>query len=1032
MQMLTNNSEYNVQKRQEMSFDTSENLIKQNTQNYDSLFNTQTQTTQNFDLSYELIIDYINVPVQYQVVKTTDKVIFDRAPIPHFPYKGQMITRQQLNDSFMKSILFNISKYHSRFVSNIDYFSKTDFIIYHPNVNNYVEYNPETGLYKIDLDNPQFGVDKLNEDYVIEQVVELYNVTRNETYMVVNTTDRTIEFLAPDTTQEIRDDIIHSFYRITMYVSKKNVIEEFLDINITSTYDLFFDKFFYVLKYVGDSKFDVFSIDFNQLQYYLQKNQLSFSDILDQIQSNDYSLGTTGINGVVKEQVLDFEVYNTRNIHDLTISINVKEPYTGEHSEYLNKLNVGDIFYFYVNRTETFTIVIDDVTGNRTHISQDEFSSIFEFDNCNYLIRGTFYVFDQLPIRIQNRKNITINGIDASSSIINFNKQDFSNTDCLFEVVDCIDVTFKDMKLTTYELFNSEIRPETYTTDKQVYQVKVTQTRDDMRTSDMIRLEHLDIENVEQQLIVDNTEGHVYTPEPPRTYVEHITFKPHGLDILEVIVGQQSQYVPPLDVIQILPFKDILIGDGTQEVMSFNPKDEIIHFTTSTPNHLTYTFDDTNNRIQIDVVNVQNQYHYHSATDIVNGILPIARGGTGNDTYDNNGIIIYNQTTNRFETHFTKDDIVNEQRQAIQIHVVDENNTEQFVLRDTDNFKIRSLTPHIVIGFDAQQKEVNFDIFDLVTTVNGKTGDVVLDYTDVGQQSEDHLHDDRYVQLTELDNYYTKTETDNLLDELKNSIVVEVIDVVNDPSTITNPQEGDIYQIGTGQLNEWMGMDGNFQVYNGTGWDFVQSFESQLQYSKSENKIYICRYDYDENDFLTKSWVDFVYYGNVQWVNIDFTNSKIEDIENVEVDTGLIQDGWILKWDNIQSKWVQKENTLETLLDFDTSTRNGLNTPVIYYDNTDGNYKFLELDNYFNKQNDSIFDINELNGLTLNDNDILTWDQQNGKFKQTPMNNVQTTLSSLQDVDLTGLQDGYLLQYDGTAGVWRQVEPTLTLDGGII
>lgn len=840
--------------RKEIQYFSDFNTLKNYINQIDNQQNLQKTVQTQYNQDYELVIDYVTYPVSYQLIKTTDKVIFDKSPIPSFLYKGQVITRKQLVDTFMKSILFNISKYHTRFVSNLEYYGKTDFVIYHPNINGYIEYEPDKGLYKIDFDNPQFGDDKLDENYSIEQVVEIYNVSRNETYLVVEYGDRYIKFIGPDQNEDVREDVLNSFYRITMYVSKRNIQRNKLKFDIESSYEMFFNKFFYVLKYIGNKRFDVFTIDFNQLQYYLQDNSLSFNDILERIQNEDFELGQTDMNGVVKETTLNFEQYNQQIFHDITLTISTTDG--TNHTNYLDKLNVGDMFYFYVNRSETFTILIDDVTGNKTHISQDEFSSIIQFDNCNYLIRGTFYIFDQLPIRIQNRENITILGIDSQSSILNFNKQDFSNTDCLFEVVDSKDITFKDFKITTYDIDKSEIRPETYTEDKEVYQIKITQTKTDEKTTDNIKLEHLEINNVEQQLWIDET--NIYTPEPPRTHIEHIQFKPHGLDVLELLVGQQSQYISPIDDFSIIPYKNILIGNGSEQMIQFNPNNDVLHFTTTTPNHLVYTFDDQNNKININVVNVQNEYHNHNQNNITSGLLKVEVGGTNNNSYTDQGIIIYNHQTKRFETHFTKDDVIQEQMTNVKINIVDYDNTIQFTLSNNNNFKFRSLTPHLIVGFDQQQKEINFDISNLVVSVNGKTGNVTLDYIDVGQQQENHLHDNRYVQLTQLNDYYTKEETDNLLDEIKNSIVVEVIDIQTNPQQIINLKDGDVYQIGTGQTNEWMGYDGNFQVYNGetSSWNIIETYKLQLQYQKQTNKLYICRYDVDEQtQEIIKQWI---------------------------------------------------------------------------------------------------------------------------------------------------------------------------------
>jgi hypothetical protein len=95
-----------------------------------------------------------------------------------------------LNDQFLRSLLFNMSKKYSRFVSEINHMSfgmKGTSTL--ENGNYSIEYDEENGYYILhitNLNNPLDGGDLFNSSSLmfLESIEELYNITRNEVYYI--------------------------------------------------------------------------------------------------------------------------------------------------------------------------------------------------------------------------------------------------------------------------------------------------------------------------------------------------------------------------------------------------------------------------------------------------------------------------------------------------------------------------------------------------------------------------------------------------------------------------------------------------------------------------------------------------------------------------------------------------------------------------------------------------------------------------------------------------------------------------------
>lgn len=123
----------------------------------------------------------------------------------------------------------------------------------------------------------------------------------------------------------------------------------------------------------------------------------------------------------------------------------------------------------------------------------------------------------------------------------------------------------------------------------------------------------------------------------------------------------------------------------------------------------------------------------------LSGVLGLTKGGTNNSTYVINKFLIYDGTK-----------IVSSSYEPNSFQAQSHNHTLQ--IGDGTTTKINlSLDEvlHIIQGnnttiqYDDLNNKLTITAQGQVTSVNGYTGDVVLDYTDVGQQAQSHTHGDQ-------------------------------------------------------------------------------------------------------------------------------------------------------------------------------------------------------------------------------------------------------------------------------------------------
>ena len=133
--------------------------------------------------------------------------------------KSSVINKDQLNDNFINSILFNISKYHTKFITPYQYYGISIPTIYT------VSTELQNGSVQFDPVNNYYILTYNDQTITFGNVIEVYNISRNETYKVLHSENNVITFLQDYSTQEIISDIEHSSIRVLQNSSKDNIIQ---------------------------------------------------------------------------------------------------------------------------------------------------------------------------------------------------------------------------------------------------------------------------------------------------------------------------------------------------------------------------------------------------------------------------------------------------------------------------------------------------------------------------------------------------------------------------------------------------------------------------------------------------------------------------------------------------------------------------------------------------------------------------------------------------------------------------------------
>lgn len=645
--------------------------------------------------------------------------------------KNRTITKDQLNDNFIHSILFNIQKYHTKFITPCQYYGVSLPAIYT------ITSELQNGVIQFDSDKNYYTLTYTDQTITFGEILEVYNITRNETYKVIHSEQNVITFLQDYSTEDIIDEIESSSIRIIQNSSKQDLIESEIQFDISSTFEPQNDSYLYILLYIGSNTFQVYSISLPEISYYLQENNVTISELLVLMQDDSFIY--TLYSGIYQWGDVVFDSSNIQTVQDLTIEVNdrTKLAYL-DQTEYEK-----DIFYFYVNRNETISILIEDQINTSEAITVEQLENILQYSYMNYIFGEKVKIEGQLPITLTELKNVTISGFGHQSSEINFSEQTYTGVTNFFDIVDCTDIQFKNLTFQLYDPTVGETIPtqgQGYVEQSEYTLIKINQSsidpmeilNDNIYVKDSIlnRIEHIFEQGTN---IVDSNY--------PKTDIENVQYIPRGIDLVQSVVDNLLEFgiIDP----EIIPSYTLKIGDGSTTKILWEPLSNL-NFTSSNSN-LIIDFTDATNTINFTIDGVQFEGHTHAMSDLTSGILGIQQGGTNNDTFEEDTFIYYDGS--KLRSGVSLEDALIQQLQGINIDIKD-NSTTQFSLTYDDQITFQSQNTDLIISFDEIDHKIIFTANVPVTSVNTKTGNVVLTQQDIGQQQITHNHDDLYLKLT--------------------------------------------------------------------------------------------------------------------------------------------------------------------------------------------------------------------------------------------------------------------------------------------
>lgn len=645
--------------------------------------------------------------------------------------KSSVINKDQLNDNFINSILFNISKYHTKFITPYQYYGisiPTVYTITTELQNGSVQFDPVNNYYILTYND---------QTITFGNVIEVYNISRNETYKVLHSENNVITFLQDYSTQEIISDIEHSSIRVLQNSSKDNIIQSELEFDIQTTYEPEYDSYLYIMLFKGARTFDLYQISLPEISFYIQGHNSSISDILTLMQDDqfDYTL----YDGISYIGELVYIGVNSQTLQDITITVNDRN-----YLDYLDQSTTEkDIFYFYVNRNETLSIFIEDEVNTSSTVTVQEIEDILQFSNINYIFANKIKIEGQLPITISNLDNVTITGLGNQTSEINFSEQTFTGVTNFIDILDCTNLQFKDLTFQLYDPDQGELIPDQtqgYNNQLEYTLIKINQSSTNPLEilNDNIYIRHSILNRIEH---IFEQGTNIVDSNYPKTDIESVQFIPRGIDTVQQVVDNLLEYgtIDP----GIIPSYTLKIGDGSSTAILWEPLTNL-NFTSSN-DKLLLTFDDLSNTINFEISDVQYEDHTHDISDITTGILSIQRGGTNTNTFIADKYIYFNGT--KFVSGLSEQDLIQQSLSAINIDVKD-NSSTQFSLSYNDQITFQSQNGDLILTFDALTNKITFDANVPVTSVNGKIGDVTLTQQDIGQQQDTHNHDDLYLRLT--------------------------------------------------------------------------------------------------------------------------------------------------------------------------------------------------------------------------------------------------------------------------------------------
>lgn len=264
--------------------------------------------------------------------------------IPKLYNNGSQLSRSLLNSSITDLFHLQILSQHKQFVTNIKYFQNQQFSIITPYKTDLVTYIIENGYYIINISWNKLNLPMFS---MFENIIELYNISRNETYFMLSKNNNNQTFTQPCEFVEIIEDVETSLYRITGFLSKQSVIENLI-FTISSSYTNKAQNSLYFLKHIGNKEYSIYEIELSE-----NSIESEINNILNIIQSTDdenIDLSLLELIGIIKKETnITINQNETINFDDITLNCN----YYNNDYDYLQYLNISDILYFYVNRLST-------------------------------------------------------------------------------------------------------------------------------------------------------------------------------------------------------------------------------------------------------------------------------------------------------------------------------------------------------------------------------------------------------------------------------------------------------------------------------------------------------------------------------------------------------------------------------------------------------------------------------------------------------------------------------------------------------
>lgn len=261
--------------------------------------------------------------------------------VPILFNNGSRINRDILNSTILDTIQLVLQTHKHEFVTDVKYLQNQEFQILTPDRTDLVTYIQDHNNYVLNTSNTYLGISPF---YNLENIIEIFNISRNETYMVISMDSSSLTFMQPNEFVEIVKDVETSLYRITGYLAKTNV-QDSIHFSQSSDYILNESNQFYVLKYIGNKTFSIYTIEISE-----NNNFENLYTIISLIQNNsNIDLSLPEMYGVIKIGDLVVQQNVEYTIDDIHFSFGYKE-YTDPNIDYIEFLNYADLLYFYVNR----------------------------------------------------------------------------------------------------------------------------------------------------------------------------------------------------------------------------------------------------------------------------------------------------------------------------------------------------------------------------------------------------------------------------------------------------------------------------------------------------------------------------------------------------------------------------------------------------------------------------------------------------------------------------------------------------------